>query len=288
MQSQIDLYNVLTYTDSELNLLAPELYVLEICIAANKLTFTLHRNNRIMGLRTLTTASNLLDPGSSTPLQDAVERMEWYKPGYMETRLFIEDEKFTLVPEPLFESDKAATYLNLVHKNIERDKILTARLPKHAAVCVFGVNEHLFRFIHNRFGNASVSHINQVLIQLASQYNTNDLKNHLLVHISNGFISVLYYQNKEIKFINTFTTESDTDLVYYVLSIATLQKLPQEKFGIIVMGDVSATSSTVNLLKKYVPEVLMANRLEGIQYPVSFREFQDQQYYLSIHSLLCE
>ncbi|MES2690148.1 MAG: DUF3822 family protein, partial [Bacteroidota bacterium] len=81
---------------------------------------------------------------------------------------------------------------------------------------------------------------------------------------------------------------SDTDLVYYVLSVATLLKLPQEKFGAIVMGDISVTSSTINMLKKYVPEVQMANRLEGIQYPVSFREFQDQQHYLAIHSLLCE
>ncbi|MES2690147.1 MAG: DUF3822 family protein, partial [Bacteroidota bacterium] len=207
MQSQTDLYNMLTYTDSELDLSTPELYVLEVCIAAHKLTFTLHRNNRIMGLRKLTTAVNLLDPGSSSSVADAIDRMEWQKAGYMETRLFIDDEKFTLVPEPLFESDKAATYLNLVHKNIEQDKILTARLPKHAAVCVFGLNDQLLRFIHSTFANASVSHINQVLLQLASQYNTNDLKNHLLLHICDGFISVLYYQNKEIKFMNTFAVE---------------------------------------------------------------------------------
>lgn len=288
MQSQTDLYNMLTYTDSELDLSTPEQYVLEVCLSAHKLTFMVHRNNRIMGLRKLTTAANLLDQSSAAHVQDAVKRLEWYKPGFREIRLFIDDEKFTLVPEPLFESDKAATYLNLVYKNTAQDKILTTRLSNHAAVSVFGINDNLFRFIQATFSNVSVLHINQVLIRLASQYNGNDLKNHLLVQISDHFISVLYYQNKEIKFMNTFTVESDTDMVYYVLSVAALLKLPQEKFGVIVMGDVSVSSSTINLLKKYVPEVLMANRLEGIQYPVSFREFQDQQHYLAIHSLLCE
>lgn len=286
MQSQTDLYNMLTYTDSELDLGSPERYALEVSIAAHRLSFTVHRNNRIMGLRRITTSFNLLQ-ADTLRLENALNHMEWAKPGFAETHVFIENERFTLVPEALFESDKAATYLNLVHKHIAQDQVLTSRIPKHAAVCVFGINDTVYRFIRNTFVNAAVSHSNEILLQLASHYTSNDLKNHLLLSVSDGFVSVLYYQNNDIKFLNTFAVESDTDMVYYVLSVANLLKLPSDKFGAIVMGDTSASLATINLLKKYIPDVLMANRLEDIQYPVSFREFQDHQHYLAIHSLLC-
>jgi hypothetical protein len=287
MQTQTDLYKLLTYTDSEFNPDTPERYSLEVSIAAHQLTFTIHNGLRVMGLRCLTTKHNLLENGALQLPKD-VEQMEWYKPDYRQVRVFIDDNRFTLIPEPLFESDKAASYLNLVHKKISNEQILTTRLAQHSAVCVFGLNTALYRTIQSVFNAPVITHQNSILLQAASHYNGNDLKNHLLVNIAEGFVSVLYYLNGEIKFMNTFAIEADTDLVYYLLSVATLLKIPAEKSGVILMGDISLTSATMSLLKKYIPQVLTANRLENVQYPISFREFNDHQHYLAIHSLLCE
>jgi hypothetical protein len=76
--------------------------------------------------------------------------------------------------------------------------------------------------------------------------------------------------------------------VYFILSVAEQLKMQADKFGIYVMGDISSTSATIGLLKKYITHVQTMNRFEGIQYPLSFREFQEQQHYLAIHTLLCE
>jgi hypothetical protein len=287
MQTQTDLFNIYTYTDSELDLNTPELYALDVCISAHQVSFVVCKNLRVMGLRKLNTRLNLLHQ-DAMQLITVVRQLEWLSNQYKQIRVFIDDERFTLVPEPLFDADKAADYLHLLHKQIPNEKVMGTRMLQQTAVGVFGVNEYLYQYIQTIFNTSSVYHISTVMVQLASQYNNNDLKNSLLVNINEEHIRILYYHNNEVKFLNTFVVPTDADMVYYILSVAGMQGLPKDKFTAIVMGDLSPSSSTLHLLRKYIPEVITANRLDDIKYPLSFREFADHQNYLNIHSFLCE
>lgn len=287
MQSQTESTHIFTYTDSELNLSAKENYCLDVCLAAHKITFTLHYQNRIWGFRYLNVATSIFESSLFT-LQQHLQLLEWYAPNYKQVRVFIDNELFTLVPDALFDAQQPETYLQLVHKVTANQVVQSIRLSNQQAVCVYAINQSFLQFVKQHFSNASINHQVVNLLQVAASFTNDELKQNLLVNFNQNFITVLHYYKNEIKFLNTYPIDADTDTVYFILSIAEQLQLPASKFGVFILGDISITSSTVGLLKKYIPMVTTISRLEGIQYPLSFREFQDQQNYLAIHTLLCE
>ena len=287
MQSQTDSYHIFTYNDSELDLSAKENYALDICLGTNRISFTLFNANRVLGFRYINTSINILEANASQLLH-LVNALEWYSSSYKNIRVFIDNETFSMIPEALFDLNHAGTYLNLVHKKLPDLQVLHSALPKNQSVCVFSLSQHCYVAINSIFGTPLIMHQSMVLLQTATEFNESDLKQHLLVYVSNSFIALLQYRQNEIKFLNTYHVDADTDTVYFILSAAEQLKLEADKFGIYVMGDISSTSATLGLLKKYIPNVQTINRVDGIQYPLSFREFQEQQHYLAIHTLLCE
>jgi len=287
MQSQMDSHHIFTYIDSELDLSAVENYVLDVCLATNRISFTIHNTSRVMGFRYANTSFDVF-ACNSLQLSNLVSQLEWYNTSYRNIRIFIDNEIFTLVPEALFDINQAETYLYLVHKKLPNLQVLHNALIKQQTICVFALPQSGYAAIRSVLGNAEIIHQSLLLIQTATEFNENDLKQHLLVGIATSYITVLQYHQNEIKFLNTYHVDADTDTVYFILSVAEQLKLQADKFGIYVMGDISSSSATNGLLKKYIPHVQTMNRFDGIQYPLSFREFQEQQHYLAIHTLLCE
>lgn len=287
MQSQTESQQIFTYIDSELNLAASERYQLDITISAHRLCFTISHGQRILGFRYVQGVENLLQTNGAL-LKSYSEAIGWYLNNYKQVRVFIHDALFTLVPEALFDISQAEAYLNLLHKLPINHEIISINIPRHQAICMFALSSDLFKSIKQLFSPTLISHQAVSLLQIAALFNQTDLKQRLLVEIDDHFITVLYYQQGEIKYMNTFMVEVDTDITYFILSVAELLKLSADKCGIYLLGHVSVTSSTIGLLKKYIPEVIPISRMNSVTYPASFREFQEQQHYLPIHSLLCE
>jgi hypothetical protein len=287
MQSQTESQQIFTYIDSELDLTTPELYQLDIAISAHRLSFTISQGQRVLGFRYAQSTENILQSNGAL-LKRYSEAIGWNVNNYRQVRVFIHDVLFTLVPEALFDVSQAESYLNLLHKLPANHETLAINIPKHQAVCVFALHTDLFKSIKQLFNPTSILHQAIGLLQIAALFNQTDLKQRLLVEIDDHFMTVLYYQQDEVKYMNTFMVEVDTDITYFILSVAELLKLSADKCGIYLLGQVSVTSSTIGLLKKYIPEVIPISRMNSVTYPASFREFQEQQHYLPLHSLLCE
>lgn len=287
MQSQTESLTTYSYTDSELNTASTDTLTLDVCFAADKISYTLHSGHKIWGFRYLQTTTPVFELHASV-LQQLLNKLEWLTLSTKQTRVFIETSMFTLVPSVLFEATKAETYLQLTHKLTAAHHVSTYELATQKAVVVYGMPQSFNQFLLHTFANAPVVPYLQNLIQVAQSFPADELKQSLVVYFGKEYCTILSYVKNEIAFLNTYPVASDTDAVYFILSVAELLQLQANKFGIYTLGDLSVTSSLFALLKKYIPHVLTAGRLDGISYPLAFREFQDQQHYLPLHTLLCE
>lgn len=287
MQSQTESFVTRIYTDSELDLSQPHRYSLNVWIASGQLGFMLYQGDRVYGMRTIEPQTDLFH-ASSAQLMQLVKELEWYTPDLKQVTVFIDHQSYTLVPEALFSAQQAASYLGMVHPVSNKDVVLANRIADHAAMCVFSVPQSLHTLIKIIFPSAEIAHQLQSLLAISKHTSDRSFRDTLIVQIHGDFMDVLYYYNSEIKYLNTFKTEADTDMVYFMLSVCEQLKLNSEKFAVVLMGNISNTSAAVGLMKKYIPEVRFAERLEGIHFPVSFREMQSQEQYTLIHSLLCE
>lgn len=288
MQSQTEQAAIFTYTDTEFNPSETEQYGLDICFMPNRICATVHHQHKVWAFRFVNSNTSVFQL-SFSGLNQLLQTLEWANKPFRQVRVFIDDHNYTLVPDALFDAQQPQQYLSLIHKITPHHAVLTDHFGNQRATVVYYLPTEFKRNVEQFFGTSvTFKHQATNLLTIAGAFSDEDLKHSLLIDYHHGFVNVLHMVKNEIRFLNTFTIEADTDLVYFILSVAEQQQLPATRFKVFLQGDISVTSSAVALLKKYVPEVQMVKRLDGIHYPLAFREFQDQQYFLPIHSLLCE
>jgi predicted Abi (CAAX) family protease len=152
---------------------------------------------------------------------------------------------------------------------------------------VFAVPQLFVSTVKVLFPQADVSHYAAFMLQAFATINQKQ-RDTVYVNLHPKYMDVVHLHEQELLFSNTFHTEADTDIIYFILSVAEQQKINGDKLKLVLSGDVNANGALLSLLKKYVPDVTLLKRDAGYMYPASFREFQDQQYFTSTAVLVCE
>lgn len=260
-----------------------------VLFAANKITLLAadKGNHRIAGLTVLESPDEHVFQKGLFELRSWIEALELYGLEYNNTHIVFESPEFCIVPEALFTAEKAETILLLQHDLPKFSAVLTNRIQSKQWVNVFAVPQLFVSTVKVLFPQAGVHHYAEFMLQaFASIHN----KQHdtLYVNVHTQYIDVVHLHEQTLLFANTFQTEADTDIIYFILSVAEQQKINGDKLKLVLTGDVNANGALLSLLKKYVPEVSLLKRDAAYTYPASFREFQDQQYFTSTAVLLCE
>jgi len=285
MQTQTQLQTKYQYLDSTFNALDTHHYALDITMSEEKLSLCLIQNQKIIGLRYYQ-LPNIEKPGGYQAWQACLQNDNWFTLDFKNKRLFLDTKKYTLVPEALFDAQYAESYLKLLHDNLSDNKVFYSKLHQFQATLVFAISAVWNKLIDQFFNPLEIKHQNETLLGVG--YRFTNKKNQLVVNVNHKEVTILYLYEGAIKFLNTFDAEFDTDLTYFILSVADLLKLPSDKFEILILGQINQTASSIGLLKKYISQVNFCNRLNSLEYPLAFREFQEQNHYLEIHTLLCE
>lgn len=219
-------------------------------------------------------------------LKNTLSSFEFAHAEFQQTIIIAETPYYTFVPEALFVAEKAESYLKLMHKIPASYTVAHNR--SNQRVCVYAMHTNCLNNLKTIFAGATVYHYSQALLDGIFNTINKNTKDTLYVNLHRDYMDVIHISNNALQFMNTFPFEADTDIVYFLLSVAEHQKMDNNKLSVVLSGEVSNSSTLVQMLKKYIPEVAIQPRPASFIYPASFREFQEQQYYTSIVALLCE
>lgn len=255
--------------------------------AANRITFFAadKTNQRIAGLTVLELTDNSIFQKGLFELRSWMEGLELYGKEYSNTHLIFETPQYSIVPEALFLAEKADAMLALQHDLPKFSVVRSNRIDAGHWVNVYAVPEIFLNTIKVLFPQADVHHYAEYL--LPALLNINDRKSDTLyVNMHAQYMDVVHLHAHELRFMNTFQTEADTDIIYFILSVAEQQKINADKLQLVLTGDVNANGTLLSLLRKYVPNVTLFKRMDDYSYPASFREFQEQQFFTATSVLL--
>ncbi len=244
-------------------------------------------NQRIAGLTVLDMPDQSVFQKGLTELRSLLEGLELYGKEFSNTYIVFETPQFSIVPEALFVPEKAETILALQHHLPKFSAIRNNRVEQQKWVNVYAVPDIFLSTVKVLFPQASVHHYAEYLLKAWLQLNG---KQHdtLFVNLHANYMDVVSLHGQELRYVNIFQTEAETDIIYFILSVAEQQKIHSDKLNLLVSGDVNANGTLLSLLKKYIPSVMLMKRPEEFSYPASFREFQEQQYFTATAVLLCE
>ena len=250
-----------------------------------KMVIASKSKSAVLGLYVLESKENIFEK-KSTDILSMIQVLNFDTKGFSSVKVIIENNCHTLVPEALFTAEKADSYLKLSYPLQKNQQVLFNRLPKNK-VSVFALNSDFYSNIKSIFPESEIIHETELLLHLFYASHQKENKDRLFIHMHETYLEIAHFKNNELNFYNTFKVDSETDSVYFVLSVVELLKLNLDKLQVNLFGNISATSSLVSLMKKYISQVEFMKRSDNYSYPASFREFQDQQYYFQVNSLLC-
>ena len=262
---------------------------LYVIVSTNRMTLFVAdiSNMRVAGLTVLDISEGSFFLKGLVELRMWLEGLELYGKEYSNTHIIFETPAFAIVPEALFVSDKAEVLLKAQHEIPQFNTVKSNRVEAHHWVNVYAIPDIFCSTLKVLFPQADIHHYAEYLVQ--ANLNSNANKVHTLcINIHAHYIDVMHVYQQELKFINTFPFEAETDVIYFILSVAEQQKIAPDKLELMLTGDVNANGTLVQLLRKYVSAVYLFKRDDRYSYPASFREFQDQQYFTSTSILLCE
>lgn len=286
MQSQTENHTIYYYADEEQFTVSPELYNLDITVSKHKISMLVFQSGAVVAIKYIEYKHNLFEMPAA--LNNLANELAWHNLGFNQIRLIVDSPVFSLVPEPLFDASKAKDYLTLIHQTAQPLHTAYHKTGKHQSILVWALPYGVYNTIQQVFKPTLTLHAVQVFLDNGFKMSASQMVNQLLVHYSPDSITVGYLLQQEIKYLNTFTIDADTDMIYYLISVAAQLKLQEQKFGVVMMGEFSSNSASLPLMKKYIPHVQLMKRWPDIVYPEALRTLPEHQQFLNLHSLVCE
>jgi hypothetical protein len=222
-------------------------------------------------------------------INDLISKSEWLNLSFNQIRIMVESSKSTLVPAPLFDINHAHDYLKFNHHPDFGDQIQFDRLQYLDAFNIFSAPEIILNTFHDRFPGARIHHFASSLIESLLITNKNrDQGMVIFADVRKSWFDVLVFSGKNLIFHNSFRYRAREDFVYFLLYIMEHLNLNPETTELILLGEISKTTSLFELIYKYVRNISFGSRLRDYEYSYALDEIPGHYYYNLLSLLHCE
>jgi len=252
-----------------------------------KLLAACKEKKQVTGLTVLEIGSGSIFQKGLFELRSLLEGLTMFSQQYRHIHLVFETPYFTLIPEALFTADKEEILINSLH---EIPKFYTVKCNRYLAdnvVAAYAIPDIFCSTLKVLFPEASVNHYATALIEATRTLKEKTIQP-FYVNIHENYIDLIYFKENHLQFINTFKTEAETDIIYFILSVADQQNLQVNVLQLVIMGDINSSGTLLTFLKKYIPNVSFIKRTSDYNFPASFREFEPHHHFSTLAVLLCE
>lgn len=192
----------------------------------------------------------------------------------------VTQSKATLVPFELFSYTEKNQYIDF---NLYPDhdyELKIDKLNNLSAYAVYPVARTLLKKINylfpgNRIRNSASCMIENVLYLI--RYGKVDVQ--LVLHIRKDHFDILFFENANLHFYNTFNYQTWDDLFYYLFFVLEQLGLDAEKLHTMVLGEVSIKSEFYKKIRLYVKSLLLGPRSDFYKYSRNFDEIPHHYYF---------
>ncbi|WP_299986359.1 DUF3822 family protein [uncultured Pontibacter sp.] len=210
---------------------------------------------------------------------------------WLDVRISVSNQFFTLVPETLFDPAHQEDYLRL-HSNLDPQQhvILYNRTLGLDAVNIFAIDGVIYRMAQSIFPERNVQFTHQTSSLIKSVLHQTDRNAGRIMHlfVERNYVTVLVVDENGLQFCNVFHYLSPEDFIYFVIFVMQEQKMNPEQETITAWGDITPDSSLFNMLKKYIRQVRFGKRPADVGYSYKFDDLFEHRYFELFSLHFCE
>jgi len=169
---------------------------------------------------------------------------------FSDVQVIIIDNQFTLIPESIFNEEKAASYLNFSTETLEDCSIVISKNKPFSLNTIWYLKNDLKKNIIQYWPGSTFTHLIASKLENISENQENHT---LFVDALKGCLCILLFTNQELQIANQFDTNGDEDALYYLLLTLEQLKLKEENLQVILSG----TASFKTKMDKYFNNIIL-------------------------------
>lgn len=159
------------------------------------------------------------------------------------------------VPQPLFNKNGLANYLQYTVKVLENDFIAYDELNNSEIINVYIPFVNVNNFLLDTYETFVYKHSSTVLIEnLLNQYKNLE-GSFFFVNVTGKHFEIVVIKNKKLELFNFFSFNTKEDFIYYILFTAEQLNLNPEEFELILMGDIEKESELYAIVYLYIRNI---------------------------------
>ena len=199
---------------------------------------------------------------------------------YRKTRIIIENNNSSLIPEPLFDPSEISSYLSVTVDLTEQDRYFHNRLNQLEIINVYTIPENLIREFDPIFPEKQLFHISTVLIDSIWMNYKNQLTGtRLYIYVREEDFNLVIFDKNQLIYNNAFYFKAPEDFIYFIIFVMEQLDLNPEEVPVTLMGAIDRNSPLFVLLYRYIRNIEFASRNEVRKFSYVFDDLPEHQYY---------
>jgi hypothetical protein len=177
---------------------------------------------------------------------------------YQKILVMYHTNKFTLVPNALFNKEEEANYLKFCFNTNSLDQHLTFcnKIKMADATCIFAIPQKTVDILNKYYHHIHYFSQCTPFIETALLNTTNDTKlHHVHINIQPLHFDILVTSGNNLQMHNTFKYHDVKEFLYFVLFAFDQLKLDTLSTKIFLSGSITKSDEIFSLLKKYIKQV---------------------------------
>jgi hypothetical protein len=176
---------------------------------------------------------------------------------FLKTEIYFSDPEFSLIPQPLFSGKLASGILSGDTKPVTGTVILTTTLETLNATLSFPVSISLYNFLLELHPGCTIGHEVALLLRNFARTETPSL----FIHLHETWFYAISFNDKGLKFLNTYRYQTPGDFLYYLLSAGTLPEV--QGLPVRFSGNINGENACFNLARQYFGQAEISRYLPG-------------------------
>ena len=222
------------------------------------------------------------------PLKEILANNELYKNQFKAIFVAFVNNRSTLIPNAVYNSEKLENYHQFNFSKQEEDKFYADHLINLSAYNVYSIPDFITDAF-NSLKNVQFKHFSSALIESTLIGAKRDKALSLInVHILPSSFQVVVVKNQKLELYNSFNYQSSEDFIYYLLFVLDQLNINNEEATIKLTGEVEKNSVIYTILHKYIQTLNFGNRPENLTFSYVFEETPKHFHHALFNQFLCE
>jgi hypothetical protein len=166
-------------------------------------------------------------------------------------RILMHETRFALVPEEIFDLQDTKAYLKVNYPHESEGKSISNAIPGAGAVCVFIMNEALYKLLKTKFPGADFCHTSLPFCSMAGNISGDSC----CIQVYGKTMEVAAFSDKKLLLYNIFNLQNGNDIVYHVLNTYRTIKANPDQVPLIISGLLKENSEIHYLAARYIKNI---------------------------------